>query len=247
MDTKTLWLYLFYAAIAIIVIFCLLIFIASARVAGSNDIPIETEEIDIDSLKTGDILGVCYNHAFGWFVSSWFHSSWAHCSVIWKDESNGQIYVLEGGNYDKEFRNVVKMPISTWIKFNRNSHIGLARINKEIDSKKLIETFNLHAKYMKLDSFNYKWYRLLYKQDYFKQERDKFTCYEMLITILQDVEVVQKKYACSSYSPSNIMEGELDFCEGYYLEPPVCLDVSKYNNLRLSEDDNYNSNKRGCC
>ena len=247
MDNQTIWLYLFYAAIAIIVIFCLLIVIASARVAGANDVPIETQELDISSLKTGDILGVSYNHPFGWFVSSFFSSIWSHCSVIWKDPSTGQLYVLEGGNYDKQYRGIVKMPISTWLKFNRKSYLGLSRINKEVDANKLIESFNIHAKYMKLDSFNYKWYRLLYKQDYFKQDREKFTCYEMLITILQDADVIEKKYACSSYSPSEIMEGELDFCDGYYLEPPVCLDISEYNNLRLGDDSNYNSNRGGCC
>jgi hypothetical protein len=41
------------------------------------------------------------------------------------------------------------------------------------------------------------------------------------------------------------MEGELDFCDGFELAPPVSLDVSQYNNLRLGEDETRGGS--GCC
>ena len=244
MDNQTIILYIFYICVAIIMFTLIIILIACGRVAGSNDLPIETHELDIYDLKTGDIIGCSYKHFFGWFVSAWFHSAWSHCGIIWIDPANGQKYVLEGANYGT-YKNFFKIPLSVWLRLNKNSHIGLSRINKEVDANKLITAFNKRADYTKLDSFNYKWYRLLYKQDYFEDDRDRFTCYEMVIMILQDAEVVQKLYACSSYHPSNIMEGELDFCEGYELTPPVLLDIKNFNLLRECEDDPITN--RGCC
>jgi hypothetical protein len=220
--------------------------IASLRVAGTNDYPDKTEELNAYNLKSGTVIGVGYNHAFGAFVTSFFQTVWSHCGIIWKEPETGQIYVLEAANYDSQYKGVFKIPLSTWIRFNRNSHIGLARINKEVDSNKLIEAFNERASYMELDSFSYKWYRLLYKQSYFEDnERVKHTCYEIVTTVLQDVGVVAKKYACSSYNPSNIMEGEYDFDNDYNFEPPVNLDVSKFNKLR--EVDDTSPKGSGCC
>ncbi len=247
MDGKDAFRYTFYICVAIIMFFLILLVIASGRVAGSNDLPIETQIFDITSLKTGSIIGVNYSHIFGNFISSWFQTAWHHCGIVYKCPVTNEVYILEAANYDTNYRGVFKIPITEWIRFNRKSHIGLARINKEVDPNILLHAFNKRASYMKLDSFNYKWHRLLYKTDYFEDDREKFTCYEIVITVLQDIGVIQKKYACSSYNPSNIMEGELDFCDGYSFDPPVLLDIHYYNTLRETEQNKNKNGKCGCC
>jgi len=247
MDAKTIWLIIFYICVIIIVLFLLIILIASLRVAGANDYPDTLENIDIYTLKTGDILTVSYRNIFGNFVTSWFNSVWSHSSLVYIDPDTKQIFLIECANYDKYYtKTIFKIPISTWIRFNRKSDIVLTRINKELDPHKLNDVFNKHASYMKLDSFSYKWYRLLYQQPYFEQTREKFTCYEMIIVVLQDVGVIKKLYACSSYNPSNIVKGELDFCDGYEFEPPVMLNVKHYNKLRENEEI-ITKSKNGCC
>ncbi len=240
--------WIFIIAVIIIMTFLIIIVMAAARVASANDYPIITEDFDPYKLKTGDILGVGYKHAFGWFVSGWSASVWSHCGIVYIDPSDKQIYVLEAAMYNEPYKGVFKIPISIWLKVNKNHHLGLSRIEgKPVDPGKLINAFTARKKYVELDSYNWRWYRLLFKKPYFEETRTKYTCYELVISVLQDVGVMTKEYACSSYFPTNIMEGELEFEEGYSLAPPIGLDISEYNEIREVEEYKNRNNGCFCC
>jgi len=238
--------WIFIIAVVIIIIFLIILLLTAGRVAGANDIPIITEDLDPYTLKTGDILGVGYKHPFGWFVSGWTGSVWSHCGIVWIDPTNSEIFVLEAAIYEKPYKGVFKIPLSTWIRINKNHYLGLSRIKgKPVDPVALINAFEERKKYVELDSYNWRWYRLLYKQPYFEETRTKYTCYELVVSVLQDTGVMTKEYACSSYFPTNIMEGEIQLTEGYYLDPPITINVSQYNQLRELEE-NKNKKGKGC-
>jgi hypothetical protein len=232
--------------VPILIIVLLLIVIIAARVAFTDDRPQKIEEVDFNTLNTGDILGVGYTHPFGWFVTAWSGSVWSHTGIVWKDPESGEIFVLEAAMYHGQYRGVFKIPLVLWLRINRKFHLGVTRLKgKPVDPVQLLEAFEKRKAYVKLESYNWRWYRLLYKQRYFEDNRKSYTCYEIVVTVLQDIGVIKKKYACSSYFPCDIMTGRISMEEGYHLEPPVMLDVKKHTMLREAEERNRNKGMFG--
>jgi hypothetical protein len=243
MDYPLLEQILLWILIPILVIIFLLLLLAVARIAVSCDKPKITKDLDFGSLKTGDILGVGYTHPFGWFVTAWSCSVWSHTGIVWVDPNNSEIYVLEAAMYHGIFKGVIKIPLPIWVRINRNYNIGVVHVRgKTVDPGALMDAFEARKKYVRLESYNWKWYRLLFKTPYYEEIRSKYTCYELVTTILQDVGVIAKKYTCSSYFPRQIMNGDVELCEGYIFEPPYMLDVTKHTRLRQAED--YSHYKR---
>lgn len=246
MDAGFLEIILLVILIPIVVIALLFVVIGAFRISACSDLPKVMYDIDFDSINTGDILGVGYTHPFGWFVKAWSGSTWSHTGIAWRDPDDGQLYVLEAATYSKTYQGVMKIPIVNWIRFNRKSHIGISKLRgKTLDPIVLINAFEKRSKYLKLEPYNLSWYRLLYKTPYYDQKRESYTCYEIVITILQDVGVIRKKYTCSSYFPCDIMEGRIDLSKDYTLDPPRLLNVEHHTKLRQAED--HSKNKAGGC
>jgi hypothetical protein len=245
MDTLLLEQILFWILVPIIVIILIIVLIAMIRMAFVSDKPKITQELDINSLRTGDILGVGYTHPFGWFVTAWSCSIWSHTGIVWIDPDNGEIFVLEAAIYHGIFQGVIKIPLVTWLRINRNFNLGIARLRgKTVDPTALIQAFESRKKYVQLESYNWRWYRLLRTSPYFEDDRKEYTCYELVTTLLQDVGVIVKKKACSSYFPKQIMKGEVELCKDYILEPAVMLDVTKHTQLREAEDTALKKKRR---
>jgi hypothetical protein len=230
-------------SISIILFFVIFAF-CSLRVTCADDVPDITVEFDPYSLRTGDILSVGYRQAFGWFVTGWSGSIWSHVGIVWVDPDNGEIFVLEAANYGGNYKGVIKIPISRWTRINRKSYLGLSRLRGRCpDSKALIEAFEKRKSYAKLESYNWRWYRLLYTTPYFEETRSNYTCYELVITMLQDAGIMRKINACSSYFPLHITHGRIELEPGYRLLPPLLLDVTKFNKIRDIEEESSTNSK----
>ena len=218
---------------------------ASFRVTTPHDLPKITEDIDIHTLRTGDVLGVGYTHPFGWFVKAWSGSVWSHTGIVWKNPEDGQVYVLEAAMYHEPYRGVFKIPILDWIRINRKSYIGLARLKgPPIDPVKLIQVFEERKKHVELEGYNWRWYRLLFKTPFYEETRKRYTCYEIVVVLLQDIGVIKKLYTCSSYWPWHVMTGNIHTTKGYKFESAVLLDVDKLMDLRRAEQKIGNSKGR---
>lgn len=230
----------------IIVIISLLIFlIASFRATARNDLPKTTEDININTLRTGDVLGVGYTHPFGWFVKAWSGSMWSHTGIVWKDPQDNQIYVLEAAMYHDPYKGVFRIPILDWLRINRKSYIGLARLKgKSLDPVALIQAFEERKKHVELEGYNWRWYRLLFRTPYHEETRKRYTCYEIVVIILQDVGVVRKLYTCSSYWPYHVMKGQIHTTKGYSYDDAVLLNVENVMDLRRAEEKMRSSKGR---
>lgn len=238
---------LFWILFPIVIIILLIIMLAAARIAFCKDLPKRTYDMDLSKLRTGDILGVGYTHPFGWFVKAWFNSTWNHTGIVWVDPEDAQIYVLEAAMYHGEYKGVIKIPIVQWIRCNRKYYVGIAKLRgKKVDPTELMEAFKKRQEEVQLESYNWRWYRLLLTSPYKEEKRSNYTCYEITISVLQDIGVVEKKYACSSYSPKEIMKGKIHLTEGYKLKSVKLLDVSHSTCLRQCEDGSNSTNKGGC-
>lgn len=217
----------------VIIIFLIIVVIIAIRIVFVNDIPKVIEDLDPSTLNTGDIVGVGYNNIFGGFVTAWFASIWSHCGIIYKSPKTSRCFVLEAAMYGGKYNGVIKIPLETWIHYNKRSYIGVSRLaGNKLDPIILMREFNKLKKFVQLDSYNYRWWRLLFTTPYrVEKERTKYTCYELLITLLQNCKVVKKKHSCSSYNPKMIMVGNLPMVGDYRYKKVVRLDIESYKTV----------------
>jgi hypothetical protein len=227
--------FLVWIIIDIVIVLTILFLVLVSRILLADDFPDQIEKFDISTIRTGDIIGAAYRKTHGYFVRFWSSSIWSHIGVAWRDPVTNELFILEGAFYkNPNYKGVVKVPIKEWVRFNRKEYMGITRINfegnKNVDPNRMIEFFkNLQT--FKLDTFNWRWYRLLFKTPYNEDIQQHYTCYEISILLLQEMGIVSKKYKCSSYFPCDIMSGNIDLEPGCVADPIVFLDTIDYYRL----------------
>jgi hypothetical protein len=209
--------------IEVIIIFAVLFVLLAAKVLTVRDYPSMTNDLDIDMLKTGDILGVSYPNPFGWFVTAWSDSIWSHVGIVWRDPQSNYPYILEAADYGGKYTGLIVIPINEWLHINRHNLTGYMSINVSPDANLLMDNFKPLMKYG-LDAYNYNWIRLIQTRKYIPESFDipnthdkkvRYVCYELAIMMLQNAGIVKKDLMPSSYFPKHIMYGHLPL-EGTY-------------------------------
>lgn len=225
LDDIILWI-----LILICLIIVVIVLIASYRILFANDYAAEEiYNLDTNSIATGDILGVGYKNFFGWFVSGWSYSIWSHTGIAWRDPETNLLYVIEAARYKPPYRDLFKIPFELWIKINRKSRLCIVKYTgtKKICPLVMDEVFE-KFNYFKLDKFSYKWKRFLVKTPYTEENRMHYTCYEMTIKILQECEIIDKKYVCSSYFASNVINGNIEWADGCSYSKPFAFSYDNF-------------------
>jgi len=231
--------------IYIIIIFSLLILLASFRVLSVDDFPDSSERLDLSTIKTGDILGASYQNGLGYFIGLFLDTMWSHVGVAWRDPKTNGLFVLEAANYHDPYKGVFKIPIENWVRFNKKNIIGLTRLTTpagfEVNPNEVEDNFD-KIRNVKLDTFNFTWWRLLFKKDYDENyHQSHYTCYELAVKTLQNSGVFKKRYMWSSYTPGDIMKGLVDMEDGFKYSKPTILHVGDYYNVIKSQT--HDSNK----
>lgn len=103
----------------------------------------EPDSLDVSTLKTGDLLTVCYGDLRTLFSRAVYNSLWTHQGMIWENPVSKELMVLELGLYRAPYnKGVNRIPLINWLRIHQNVEaIGLLRINKALDSIELIEKF----------------------------------------------------------------------------------------------------------
>jgi hypothetical protein len=218
-----------------ILIFILLLFIIIFIIFNSyspHDLPSRQYlNFDPDSVKTGDILIIGYNHIFGKVLKGFTSSIWSHSGIAYRDKDTNFLYVVELGVYKKLYKGVFKIPFDTWYRINKRQYLGILRYNgPSIDLDKFDTLFTKYKNYT-ADYFNYKWYRFLLKTKYKPDlNRTKYTCIELTIHILQQLDIYSKSYSCSSYFPSAIGNNKIPTTFGKFYDNVILFNyLPKYD------------------
>ena len=223
--------YIFIAIIIILLFISIVILIISIRTQIADDFPRNAHEFDPNKLKTGDIVTVGYRNPFGWFATMWTGSIWTHCGMAWKDPHNDLLYIIEAAHYPGKWRGVFKIPFDLWIRYNQHGYLSYTPLVGERPDhfeEKLDRAFDAIKK-NSLDKFNCNWARLLFKFPYQPNpDQSSYTCYELIIKLLQEVGVVRKKYMPASYFPNDLVFGRLDMKKGYTYDYPIFFESSSY-------------------
>ncbi len=214
--------------LAILVIF---VFFICLRVLVADDYPAHLEVLDVKSINTGDLLGVGYSSAFGSFTTFWSESVWSHVGIAWRSPETQELYVLESANYHEPWTGVFRIPFHIWCNLNKRSLIGVTRLRspdgQKVDSDRLLRTFNEYSS-IPLDSFSLDWARFLVNRPYTGQMMKAYTCYELVVSVLQKMDIMKKELACSSFFPRHLAKAEIPLESGYSYSAPIELNCSSY-------------------
>lgn len=172
-----------------------------------------------EDLETGDLIMVKYDNALGYLMRAWSGSGWTHVGMIYKDK-NDDIFVMETANYYNE-KGVLLIPLQKWKRYNRNCQIGVMKLNhpENFESENLYKKF-LELRHKKLDTFSTEWIRLLKRKPYTGKLQNNITCYELIIHLLQECEVIDKIESPDSYFPVDFIEKSIPYREGFSYNGP---------------------------
>jgi hypothetical protein len=179
-------------------------------------------------LDTGDIVGIGYSNIFGYFITTFTSSSWSHTGIVWKSPDN-KLYVLEGASYNEPYDGIFKIPLGKWLYINRHSklcylkYVGTHKISPELMDQKFNQIIANH----KLATINLSSIKFFNKIKYSEDFQTDLTCTEITIKLLQDINIVKKIYQSSSYFPGNIINRNLEMCDGCKYEDPKLMVIKK--------------------
>jgi hypothetical protein len=188
-----------------------------------------TEYADEATINTGDILGICYQNLFADVVTTLTGSVWMHAGVAWRDPKDNKLYILESADYDTpQYSGIIKMPFSTWMRFNKKCTMGISRLRgKKVDAAKIWDEWQYYLR-TDFEAFSCTWHRFLQYRPYTPARQDRYTCFEIILELLQRCDVLKKTYACSTYLPKDLIKGLVPTEEGYKYETLQVLDTSNY-------------------
>lgn len=202
--------------ILVIIIILIFIIVGIINFLNTDDYLSKSEIIDVTKLQTGDIVGNSYNRIIPKLQSIFSRSMWHHSGIIWVCPNTNKTFVLEAMNYKKKnIKGILKIPFNEWYNLNKRSNICYLKYTgkKYIDPNKLDLIFKKYQK-CQLNQFELSWSRFLFKKQYFTNENKyKYTCNELTIQMLQDLEIFQKKYSCCSFFAKDIIFRKIDCCD----------------------------------
>lgn len=212
------------ATVYVFVIFMVLTLLVLLKTTLPDDDPFKPiKHINFDDFKTGDIVSVAYLNINTDVVRLFTNSKWNHVGLIYVDPKTNINYVLEGSGYRKKnnkYRNFFKIPLSTWIRYNRKCKICVRHVDRTPpgimeEFQKFIDNSTLGGINIKIVNF----FKMIpYKENF--DYKQSYSCYESTFRVLQDVGVIKKKYEGSSYRPSDLLYTEEIYTGNYtYTEP----------------------------
>lgn len=202
------WYFYYYTIVLLLILFIIY------RICNIDETIIKSIN-SLDTLNTGDLVFVKYDNPLGYLMRVWSGSKWTHIGMIYKSES-GDLFVMETANYSKD-KGVLLIPLYKWQRFNKNCEVSIMKLNapENFDRNVLYENF-LKLKDKKLDTFNTKWIRLLTKHKYKSlAKQQNITCYELIVHILQESNVVRKIHSPSSYFPKDFIDKNIPYESGF--------------------------------
>lgn len=195
------------------IFWAILAFIFFARVQFiPKDIPKETTtEIELKTkAQTGDIIAVSFSRSmFGKTIKFWTASVWSHVGMLFRDERNNQLYVVEMFDYTKDGKspNTHMTPIKQWL--NHHSYrkkTWTRRMNQASITNSVFfqEWKKIDQKYRLNDNL-LEWLTTSSSIDYSSGQVKKLFCSEMVALLLRNMNIITLKMAPIRFSPKELV------------------------------------------
>lgn len=222
-----------------VILLVIIYFIGFMNRHEANDYPTEAMYIRPWQCNNGDIVCASYYNMAGGFVTSISRSIWSHTGTIWVDPKTSIRYVLEGAIYLHEsYKHFIKIPLVTWLHFNRKSLLGFKKYHGPIlDSDFIWSKFKWLYDDCKLEGFTVLWSRFLFDKAHYEYSRkNKYTCLEGTVILGQEIGIFKKDKIYSSYYPGNIVNNEICLCDGISYDLPIKIKLHPSDQEILLED-----------
>lgn len=240
LDDNDVLLILFMVVLILLVIYL----IGFINRSTTYDYPYKCNYAEINEMKTGDLVCAAYYNIAGAIVTSFSQSIWSHTGTIWIDPITSIKYVLEGAIYrHKKYNHFFKIPIETWLYFNRKSLLGYKKYHgPQIDSNYLWQKFEWMVNNCKLEGFNIFWARFLLDKEYYEYTRkDKYTCLEATIILGQEAGIYKKNKIYCSYFPDHVVNNKISLCKNIFYDLPIQISLNPTDLMLIKEDIMINS------
>ena len=198
----------------IITTFFLLIFISLRLKMG----------VDCDSMKkihkkkikkygrTGDIIVVAYGSKRAKLVKVFTGSMWTHCSILLVEE-NKPMRVIEVAHYGEDRTGLVITDLEEWLKRHKYCILGYRPYHGSRLNKSRIDTYIEENEGIRADMNVVSWLKTMYKFSYKTTKKKRFYCSEFVVSFLQDMGIMRKKYDASGYKPWELLYGDIPLRE----------------------------------
>lgn len=125
------------------------------------------DTLDVSSLKTGDLLAVCYGDGRTLFSKFAYNSIWSHVGLVYIDATSNEPFVFEIAGYSPPYNgSVVRTPLLTWARINyKTEAIVLVPINKAVPPSLIDAEFaKIEKEDIVVESFSLAWFRFLWRK-----------------------------------------------------------------------------------
>jgi hypothetical protein len=174
--------------------------------------------------NTGDLIAVAYGSKRAKLVKVFTGSMWAHAAVIIHVRGN-DAHVVEAARYSETKSGILATPLKKWLHHNRNYIVAYRPYRGcgfEMDSlKNFMETHES----AKIDMFVGNWLKSMYKlrHDGSRGPKEKYYCSEFVAHLLQELNVIKRKYLPAGYKPWELLYDDLPLKTGHYYDEPRLL------------------------
>ena len=159
----------------------------------------------MEQMKTGDLVAVSYSSTRGKLVKVFTGSMWTHIGMIYRPDP-AKIYVIESASYDDK-SGVLKTPWEEWFDWNGRRILAWVPCKREITCASLDQ---IHKKVegSEVNLWVVDWLKTMYKQprkDKTSNGSAKYYCSELIAYLLQELDLLEKRYEPGGYSPNELI------------------------------------------
>ena len=166
-----------------------------------------------DEIDTGDIILLSYSSPTVAFSQGITCMKFIHSALFSKEGSN--LYIFEFSNYFNQKVGFLKIPFSEWIKYNKNALMMMNKLRIDDDSREKRDNLslkinNFRDNNMTNKEFNFFEYLVRYllpgtEYKDFDATRTDYSCYELILNILKEVDIIQSLNATESYVTDDLI------------------------------------------
>ena len=167
----------------------------------------EIKNLHYDDIQTGDLILLTYSDPITLFNQGLICMKFIHAALCSREGSN--VYVYEFSNYFGEKMGFLKLPFSEWIKYNKNGFIMINKLGIEDDSKYKRNQLSLKLNNFRNENMTDKDFSFMdfigrylmptKKYQDFDNKRTDYACYELVLNMLKELEVIESLNATETY------------------------------------------------
>lgn len=193
------------------------------------------KNLHYNELDTGDVILLSYSNLTSILNQGVTCMKFMHAALISKEGSN--LYVLEFSNYFNKKIGFLKLPFSEWLKYNKNSLMLVNKLKIENDNKEEREKLSLKINNFRDNNMSDKDFiflefigRYLFPENKYKDfdnSRSNYACYELVLNILKDIDIIGSLNATESYVTDDLIGmKKFNLNEDYSYDEYFLADIS---------------------